>query len=342
MMLSNRSVRLSELAAKWNLTLEGEDREITGVAGLEAATPDSLVYVRDETYVESAASSKAGAILASPRLAQKLPRPVLVADDPYLAFIQIKSEFVSPIEIETGHNHAFVHPEAHVDESALIGTFVHVSKGCNVGTGTRLHPGVKLLEDVSVGDNTVIYPNVVVYPGCRIGSNCVIGAGTVIGGDGFGYHFDGKCHHKVPQTGSVVVGNHVEIGTCVSIDRGTFGETRIGDGTKIDNQVQIGHNVTIGQHVIVVAQAGVSGSTTIDDYAVLAGKAGLVGHIRIGRGATIGGAAVVTKSVPDGSFVSGYPAVDHRRWKKQMVYLAKLPEMAEQLKMLLKEHKKNK
>ncbi len=341
-MLSNRSVRLSELAEKWNLTLEGEDREITGVAGLEAATPASLVFVRDKAHLEAAARSGAGAILASPELAPQLPRPVLIAEDPYLAFIRIESAFLESIPVETGHNHAYIHPNARVDETASIGTFVHISEGCIIEEGVRIHPGVKLLENVRIGKHTVLYPNVVVYPGCRIGNDCTIGAGTVIGGDGFGYHFDGNCHHKVPQVGCVVIGNNVEVGTCVSIDRGTFGETRIGNGTKIDNQVQIGHNVTIGNHVIIVAQAGISGSTIVDDYAVLAGKAGLVGHIRIGRGATIGGAAVVTKSVPDGGFVTGYPAIDHRHWKKQMVHLARLPELADQLKKLLKENKNKK
>lgn len=333
-MLNNRSVRLSELAAKWDLTLRGDDREITGVAGLEAATPDSLVYVRNEQHLSAAAESGAAVILASAELAQSLPDPVLIADDPYLAFIRIESDFLRPVPVDVQHNHAFIHPEAHVSGSAQIGTFVHIGAGCHIEDGVRIHPGVKLLEQVRVGKDTVLYPNVVVYPGCRIGTACIVGAGTVIGGDGFGYHFDGKVHHKVPQVGTVVIGNHVEIGTGVCIDRGTFGETRIGNGTKIDNQVQIGHNVTIGNHVILVAQAGISGSTQVDDYAVLAGKAGLVGHIRIGRGAKIGGASIVTKSVADGAFVTGYPAIDHREWKKQMVYLSRLPEMAARLKEL--------
>ncbi|RLE18403.1 MAG: UDP-3-O-(3-hydroxymyristoyl)glucosamine N-acyltransferase [Acidobacteria bacterium] len=336
------SFKLSQLAKEHSLALKGPDCVITGIASLNDASPGKLSYLKDSKLLETARNTSAGALIVPKGIEATFPCPVIESDDPYLSFILISSNFISPYPVHKKPSLSWVHQDAIVHPTAEIGPFVTVSPGCKIGPGVRIHAGVKLMENVSIGKSTVLYSNSVVFPGCKIGQNCIIGANTVIGGEGFGFHFAKGRHNKVPQTGIVRIGDDVEIGSCVSIDRGTFTETSIGDGSKIDNQVQIAHNVTIGKHVIVVAQAGISGSTSIGDYAVLAGKAGLVGHIHIGSGATVGGGSVVTKSVPDGRFVIGYPATEHRIWKKQMASLARLPKLAATIRHLLQEKKKNK
>ncbi|NOZ13555.1 MAG: UDP-3-O-(3-hydroxymyristoyl)glucosamine N-acyltransferase [Acidobacteria bacterium] len=330
------SLRLSKLVNELGLALDGPDCTISGVASLEDATPEKLSYVKNSTFLENAQHSKAGALIIPKDMKANFSCPIIRADDPYFAFIRASMYFVSHYSVYPQEKLSFIHPDTEIHPEAELGAFVTVSPGCKIGAGARIHPGVKLMNNVSIGEGTIIYGNTVIFPGCIIGKDCMIGANTVIGGEGFGFHFAGGQHRKVPQTGIVRIGNNVEIGSCVSIDRGTFGETFIDNGTKIDNQVQIAHNVTIGKHVIIVAQSGISGSTSIDDYAVLAGKSGLVGHIHIGKGVTVGGGSVVTKSVPDGRFVIGYPATEHRAWKKQIAALSKLPELSKKLRRLLK------
>ncbi|NOY22661.1 MAG: UDP-3-O-(3-hydroxymyristoyl)glucosamine N-acyltransferase [Acidobacteria bacterium] len=335
------SLKLSQLAKELGLNLKGTDCNITGVASLNDAAPGKLSFLKDSKLLDIALHTSAEALIIPKGLSASFPCPVIESDDPYFAFIRISSRFVSHYPVYSEPALSFIHPDATIDPSAQIGPFAIVSPGCTIGPNVLIHSGVKLMENVHIGKDTVVYGNTVVFPGCIIGQNCIIGANTVIGGEGFGFHFAEGRHHKVPQTGIVRIGNNVEIGSCVSIDRGTFTETSIGEGSKIDNQVQIAHNVIIGKHVILVAQAGISGSTTIGDYAVLAGKAGLVGHIHIGTGATIGGGSVVTKSVPDGRFVVGYPAIEHRAWKKQMASLARLPKLSVTIRRILKREQEN-
>ncbi len=330
------SFKLSKLANELGLTLDGPDRTISGVASLEDATPEKLSYVKNSTFLETALQSEAGALIIPENIKADFYCPVIRTDDPYSAFIRASMYFVSHYPVYTEKSLSFIHPDSGIHPEAELGAFVTVSPGCTIDAEARIHPGVKLMDNVHIGKGTIIYSNTVVFPGCIIGKNCIIGANTVIGGEGFGFHFTNGQHRKVPQTGIVRIGDNVEIGSCVSIDRGTFGETFIDNGTKIDNQVQIAHNVKIGKHVIIVAQSGISGSTSIGDYTVLAGKSGLVGHIHIGKGVTVGGGSIVTKSVPDGRFVIGYPATEHRTWKKQVIVLSKLPELSKKIRKLLK------
>lgn len=330
------SFRLSQLAKELNLSLKGSDCNITGVASLRDATPGKLSYLKDSKFLDAALHTSAEALVVPEGLTASFPCPVIEADDPYYAFIQISSHFISHYPVFSEPHLSWIHPDATVDPTAEIGSFVTVSPGCIIGPGVHIHAGVKLMENVRIGKATIVYSNTVVFPGCIIGKHCMIGANTVIGGEGFGFHFAEGRHNKVPQIGIVRIEDNVEIGSCVSIDRGTFAETSIGNGSKIDNQVQIAHNVIIGKHAVIVAQTGISGSTTIGNYAVLAGKAGLVDHIHIGTGATVGGGSVVTKSVPDGRFVVGYPATEHRIWKKQMASLARLPDLSSTIRRFLK------
>lgn len=330
--MQNRAFSLFELASEFRLRLKGNSINIEGVASLKDAASVHLGYIKNKKFLKEAIDSDAGAFVVNDEIANEISRPVLIAEDPYFSFINIKKKFIEPKKIQKNDNLVYIHETATIGDLVEIGPFCYIGANVKIAQGVKLHTGVKLLDGVLIEECTEIFPGVTVFDGCKIGKNCVIGANSVIGGDGFGFHFAKGVHHKVPQSGIVVIKDNVEIGSQVSIDRATFGETFIDDGCKIDNQVQIAHNVKLGKHVIVVAQSGISGSTEIGDYVVLAGKSGLVGHIKIGKGVTVGGASVVTKSVQDGKFVVGYPAVEERIWKKQAIYISKLPEIYKRIK----------
>jgi len=334
--MQNKSFALIELAEKFQLRLKGNNTNIQGVASLSDATSIHLCCIRDEKYLKSAIDSNAGAFIVGEEIDIDIDKPILISKDPYFSFIEIEKLFLLPMQIHNDNNSVFIHHSAILSKTAIIGPFSYLGANVKIADNVLIHSGVKILDNVKIGKNSVIFPGVTIFDNCKIGSNCVIGANSVIGGEGFGFHFANGIHNKVPQTGFVVIEDNVEIGSLVSIDRATFGFTLVGEGSKIDNQVQIAHNVKLGNHVIVVAQTGISGSTEIGDYSVLAGKAGIVGHIKIGKGVTVGGASVVTKSVEDGKFVIGYPAVESKLWKKQAIYIAKLPELNKKIKKIEK------
>lgn len=208
----------------------------------------------------------------------------------------------------------------------LIGVHEHaeVHETARVGKGVTLHRGVVVGPEAEIGDGCVLHPGVVVYAGVKIGAGCTVHANSVIGSDGFGYEWSGQGHEKVPQLGGVVIGRGVEIGSCTTIDRGTFGATVIGDGCIIDNQVQIGHNCKLGRFVVLCAQVGLSGSTEIGDGAILGGRAATTGHLRIGAGARMAGAAVATKDIEAGKTVGGYPAWDIRMEQRMQARIRRL------------------
>ena len=217
--------------------------------------------------------------------------------------------------------------ETRLGRDVFIGPFVVTGRRCRVADRAALMPGVVLGDDVHVGEDSLIHPGVVVYSRSRLGARVIVHAGSVIGSDGFGYAEQGGARAKIPQVGNVVVEDDVEIGACVTIDRGTFGSTVVGRGTKIDNLVQIGHNVTIGEGSILVAQSGVAGSTRLGRAVVLAGQAGAAGHLTLGDGSIVGAKSAVLQDLAPGSFVVGHPAVDHHEWKRCQAALRRLPEL---------------
>jgi UDP-3-O-[3-hydroxymyristoyl] glucosamine N-acyltransferase len=209
-----------------------------------------------------------------------------------------------------------------------------VEAGARVGARSVLMPGCYVGVQASVGEDCLLYPRVTIREECVIGHRCILHPGVVIGADGFGFAFDSGRYHKVPQVGIVVVGDDVEIGANTTIDRATTDATRIGDGTKIDNLVQIGHNVVTGKHCIIVAQVGISGSTRLEDYVTIGGQAGIIGHVTLGRGAQIGGQCGVSKSIPENAKVFGTPATPLNVFKRMNAYLQKLPKLFERTKAL--------
>ena len=327
---------LAELAKELDADLVGDAAiVIGGVAGIREALPGDITFIANARYDAYLEETRASAVICS-REPREARLPLLLVDNPYLAFQRVVRIF------RPDHDRpaAGVHPTAVVSPQATLGREVSVGPHCVIETGARLGDRVVVMASGYVGPRAVIGDDCTLYPGVVVREDCVLGArvmlhpGVVIGSDGFGFAFDKGSYHKVPQVGNVVVGDDVEIGANTTVDRATTHSTRIGDGTKIDNLVQIGHNVVIGKHCIIVAQVGISGSTRLEDYVTIGGQAGLVGHITIGRRATVGAKSGVSKSVPEEGIVTGYPAMPHSLFKRVMAFIQKLPDLFQRTKEL--------
>ena len=248
--------------------------------------------------------------------------------NPRVAFARALALFFPEPVLPSG-----IHPSVKVPTSAKVDASAYIGPNCVLGervlieAGVVLHAGVVVSEDCKVGAGTVLHPHVTLYPRTEVGQRARIHAGTVIGSDGFGYVLDGGVHRKVPQVGNVIIGDDVEIGANVTIDRGALGPTVIGKGTKIDNLVQIGHNVQIGEHCIVISQVGVAGSSKLGNYVILAGQAGIAGHLKLGDKVTVGAQAGVMHDIPDGQMWLGSPAQPGKQTKRQMLAIQHLPEL---------------
>ena len=255
--------------------------------------------------------------------------PLLLLANPYWGFAQATG-LLHP-EPEPTWGEGPIHPSARVAPDARIAPGVTLGARTVVGPRCVLHPGVHVGDDCLIGADCELFSGVVLYRKTRVGNRVRIHANTVLGSDGYGYVLVEGRHEKVPQVGWVEVGDDVEIGACTTVDRGALGPTRIGAGTKVDNLVQLAHNVQVGQHCLIISQTGISGSTSLGDHVTLAGKVGVVGHIHIGSRSIVGGNSVVAKSLPEGSFVTGYPARPHREWMESQAALNRLPKLMRKL-----------
>jgi UDP-3-O-[3-hydroxymyristoyl] glucosamine N-acyltransferase len=314
-------------------------REIYGVAALEAAGPEELAYVESPRALEAAAASRAGCLLVPEGVS--LPGHTTIAVSyPKLALVRAAEALHSPPAPAAGiHPAAVVAPDAQLAADCSVGPNVVIEGGVTVGAGTRLAPGVFLGAGVRVGAQCVLHPRVTVYPGAQIGDRVILHAGVVVGSDGFGYVFAEGRQVKFPQLGKIVIEDDVEIGSNTALDRGSLGSTVIGQGTKIDNLVQIAHNVKIGRHCIIVSQTGISGSTEVGDYVVMAGQVGIGDHVRIEDRVVIGGQAGVLpgKIVRSGSIIWGTPSRPMSEFKKTIARMARLDALAEKVKALAKQ-----
>lgn len=308
---------------------------ITGVNGIREAVPGELTFVRGLRYAAYLETTRASAVLID-KAPDPSPCVVIEVKSPDMAFAQVLLQFANEL---TRHPKG-IHPTATVCEGVVLGddasldARVYVGQGTRIGAGTVLYAGVYVGENAVIGAGTVLYPNVVVREGCEIGDRCTIHAGAVIGTDGFGFAPMGGQWVKIPQIGRVILGDEVEVGSNTCIDRATFGETRIGRGTKIDNLVQIGHNVQIGEHCVLAGKVGVAGSTVIGNHVRIGAAAGINGHIDIGDGAAVAAWSGVTKSVPAGRIVSGYPAIEHEEDRKVLVARQRMPELIRRMRQL--------
>ncbi|MBI3753011.1 MAG: UDP-3-O-(3-hydroxymyristoyl)glucosamine N-acyltransferase [Deltaproteobacteria bacterium] len=330
---------LKELARFVGGDIAGDENiAISGVAGIDDAGKGDITFIANPKYIAKISSAKASAIIASPDVKREEGKNFLYVKNPYLAFAKILALFNPPPAPDKG-----IHPEAHIHHTAEIGSsvsiypHVFVDEAVKIGDRVMLCPGVYLGKGVSVGDDTILYSNVSVREGCYLGRRVIVHCNSVVGSDGFGFAKDGTKYYKIPQMGIVRIEDDVEIGACVTIDRATLGETVIKRGTKIDNLVQIAHNVEVGEDCIIVAQVGIAGSTKIGNRVTLAGQVGVVGHIEIGDDVIIGSQSGVAQGIFEKGVFSGSPAIPHREWLKAQNIFAKLPEMR---KMLLELEKR--
>jgi UDP-3-O-[3-hydroxymyristoyl] glucosamine N-acyltransferase len=320
---------------------------IDRVASLEEAGPRALAFYANPRYRNQLLATRAAAVIVGEDDVDLVPRSAvaLVAAQPYVAFAKASTIFNPAAAVEPGiHPGAHVHKEAQVDATASVGAGAVVGKGARIGPRTALHEGVLVLEGAKVGAACILHAGSIVRERCTLGDRVVLQPGAVVGSDGFGFAFDlegddehpGPLHRKIPQAGVVRIEDDVEVGACTCIDRATLGETVVGRGTKIDNLVQVGHNVRIGPLSLIVAQAGISGSTTLGQGVILAGQAGVVGHLHVGDGARVGAQSGVSRDVPGGETWSGSPAIPHRDWLRMVSALPRVPDLLRELRRLEK------
>ncbi len=320
---------LAELAVELGGTVVGDGSvAIRGVAGIREASPGDVTFLANARYEAHLVETRASAVICD-RQPRVCAIPLLQVDNPYLAFQQavrvFRPDFYRPAP--GVHPSAVIAPDAVLGEGVSVGPHCVIEAGARLGERSVMMAGGYLGARAEIGADGYLYPRVVVREECVVGARCILHAGVVIGSDGFGFAFDSGRYHKVPQVGNVVIGDDVEIGAHTCIDRATTDSTRVGDGTKIDNLVQIGHNVVVGRHCIIVAQTGIAGSTQLEDYVTLGGQVGVAGHLRVEKGAMVGAQSGVTRDVKSKEVVSGYPAVPHGAWKRISVLLLRLPQL---------------
>jgi UDP-3-O-[3-hydroxymyristoyl] glucosamine N-acyltransferase len=326
-------MKTSELAKLLGGTLYGEEaREVRQVAALAMAGPDELTYAEGAKVLELTAGSQAGCILVQEGCL--LPgRTTIEVANPKLAFIRAAKILCPPRKSSPEvHPTAVIAPDARLAKDVTVRPYVVIESGVDVGQGTYLGAGVCLGEGAQIGAHCVLHSRVSVYPGARIGNRVILHSGVVVGSDGFGYVFTEGRHEKFPQLGGVVIEDDVEIGSNSTVDRGSLGVTVIGQGSKIDNLVQIAHNVRVGRHCVIAAQTGISGSAEIGDYVVMGGQVGVADHILIEERASIGGQAGIFRTIRKGTKVWGTPARPLDEFKKTYAQLANLPRLARKVK----------
>ncbi len=322
-------------------TLQGQvigdgSLEVRGFAPADRAKSGDLTFAENEVYFARAEQSSASAILVDgPFVSSK--KTLIKVSNSRIAFARVLPLFFPDPVFLPG-----VHPSAVVDPTAQIADSAHVGPGCIIGAGTKIGARTVLWGNVfvapvcEVGEDCHLYPNVTLYSRTQVGNRVRIHAGSVIGSDGFGYVLDQGAHRKVPQVGSVILQDDVELGACVTIDRGALGPTVVGRGTKIDNLVQLGHNVTTGEHCILVSQTGVAGSTRLGNYVTLGGQVGLAGHLKLGNRVMVAAQSGVMNDIPDGEKWMGAPARPNQKMKRQFIALERLPDLVKRVAELEK------
>lgn len=316
-------------------------RLVTDIASLTAARAGDLSFLGNAKYRTQVPGCAATAVLLPLDYAGE-PQPgqvFLHVENPSVALAQVCARIEQtlwPRPAPGIHPSAVVSPSARVDATAHLGPLCVIEDGVQIGAGTVLQAAVFVGRDARIGDDCWIMPGCVIATTCSLGHRVRLQPGVVIGSDGFGYEFVQGRHEKLPQIGAVVIGDDVEIGANSTLDRARFSRTVVGDGTKIDNLVQVAHNVTIGRHCIICAQVGISGSSTLEDFVILGGQAGVGGHITLGKGSKGGGGAAITSHVPAGAFVNGYPAIPYMLERRLAVLKQRLPELFKRVEALEK------
>jgi UDP-3-O-[3-hydroxymyristoyl] glucosamine N-acyltransferase len=309
--------------------------QLTGFAPADRAQAGDLTFAENDEFFARAEQTAASAVIVGGNQTSSTGKVIIRVKNARVAFAKALALFFPEPPLPAGvHPTAVIARSAQVDPSAHIGPHCVVGERAQIGGGTILHAGNYIGDDSKVGTACVLFPNAVLYPRTELGARVRIHAGSVLGSDGYGYVQDAGMHRKVPQIGNVIVGDDVEIGANVTVDRGALGPTVIGKGTKIDNLVQIAHNVRIGEHCLVIAQAGIAGSSKLGNYVILAGQAGVAGHLQIGNQVTVAAQSGVMHNIPDGQTVLGSPALPDKQTKRQLLALQKLPELLRRVRQL--------
>jgi UDP-3-O-[3-hydroxymyristoyl] glucosamine N-acyltransferase len=309
-----------------------EDRQVTGVSSLSEATAAQLSFLANPKYAPQLLTTNAGVVLVS-REVQGDPARLIRVDNPYASMARVvtrwfagrpKPEGISPL--------ASIAPSATLGAGTVVGPFVTIGENVTIDDNVVIYQNVSIEADCAIGAETIVYPNVSLYYQTSIGQRCIIHSNAVIGSDGYGFAMDGGRHHKIPQIGRVRIEDDVEVGAGTTIDRAALGETVIGEGTKIDNLVQIGHNVKIGKHCLLVSQSGVAGSSELGDYVVIAGQSGVAGHLKIAAGTQIAAKSAVLQDIPQRAKVMGIPSMPFGEFTRREVWMRRLPQLAKRLK----------
>ena len=329
-------MNLNQIAEFINGELVGDpDLEVSGLAKIEEAGPGELSFLANPKYAKYLESTKASAVLVS-RDQKDVPVTHIKVDDPYLAFLLILEQLTPPQQPNYNgiHPSAVIDPSAKIEENVTIGPLVYIGKNVIIGKNSFLFPGCVILDGVKMGTGCKLYPNVTIREDCELGNDIIIHNGTVIGSDGFGFAPIDEGYRKIPQMGKVRIEDNCEIGSNCTIDRATMGETIIKKGCKLDNLIQIAHNVVVDENTVIAAQTGISGSAQIGKNVIIAGQVGTVGHIKIGDKSIIAAKSGVSKDVPEGEVWFGYPAQPIMRQKKVEASLRHLPELAKRIHQL--------
>ncbi len=336
-MNKNMTFKLIDIAAKLNGEVVGNrELQITGVSKIEESKEGEITFLANPKYTKFLKETKASAVIVSQEVKDGGEKSIIRTKNPYYAFLQTVNLFYPPLPLmEKG-----IHPTAIINEGTklgrdlAIGPYVVIGKKCSIGDQTIIMPEVVIGDEVKIGEGCILYAHVCLREKVVIGNRVILHNGVVVGSDGFGFAPEGGKYFKIPQVGNVVIEDDVEIGANVTIDRATLGETRIKQGAKLDNLIQVAHNCTIGENTVIAAQTGLSGSTHLGKGVRIGGQVGFAGHLEVGDGVSIGAQSGVHKSVPAGEFIFGYPAKPHREEFRIQAALKKLPQLLKEIKSM--------
>jgi UDP-3-O-[3-hydroxymyristoyl] glucosamine N-acyltransferase len=330
---------LAEIAQRLGCELRGAGEvEIARVRGIEDAGPGDLTFVSNRKYVKHLKTTRASAVILGLDMPD-VPIPSLRTANPYLAFARVLEFFHTPLRPDPGvHPTAVIAPDLKLGANPSIGPYVVIASGCRIGRNVALYAHAVLYPGVTLGDDVVLHTHVTVRENCRLGNRVVVQNGSVIGSDGFGFApQEGGNYYKIPQAGTVIVEDDVDIGACATIDRAAVGDTRIRRGAKVDNLVQIGHGSEVGENSVLAAQTGLAGSTRIGKNVQAAGQVGFAGHLAVGDGAIITAQSGVPHDIEAGAIMSGYPAMDNTAWRRSVAAFGQLPAILRRVRELEQE-----
>lgn len=329
---------MRELAEIIGADVRGEgDPLIESIVGTKDAGPNQITWIAEDKYLEQLDGSQAAAIIV-PKPFGPTSMPALLVGHIDVAVGKAMNALAPiPPSPEMGvHSTAIISDRAKLGDQVCIGPQVIIAAGANVGNGCKIHSGAYVGENTFIGEGCTLWQNVVVREGCTVGKRVIIHANAVIGADGFGYFFQEKKHNKIHHAGGVCIGDDAEIGACACIDRAKFGHTTVGPGTKIDNLVQVGHNVQIGAHCLIVGHVGIAGSAKLDNYVVVGGNAGIKDHVVLHDGVRVAAMSGVTKDIPSGTTVCGFPAIERTQFMREQANVRRMPKLFEQIRNLEK------